>query len=50
MGDLLTSLGMDKTIPYTFTAADGFDWATLGQDDTINSEIQPVDGLSLIHI
>ena len=44
VGELLTSLGMDKTIPYTFTAADGFDWATLGQDDTINSEIQPVDG------
>lgn len=44
VGELLTSLGMDNTIPYTFSAADGFNWATLGEDDTINSEIQPVDG------
>lgn len=44
VGELLSSLGMDTTIPYTFTAADGFDWATLGQEDTANSEIQPLDG------
>ena len=41
---LFESLGLQTDIPFTFTAADGFSWATLDGDDTMSCVIMPVDG------
>ncbi len=41
---LFESLSLQTDIPFTFTAADGFSWATLDSDDTMSCVIMPVDG------
>ena len=41
---LFESLSLQTDIPFTFTAADGFSWATLDGEDTMACVIMPVDG------
>lgn len=46
MNVILSKLGMNMSIPYTFTAKDGFRWATLddGGIDSMDTVLQVVDG------